>query len=90
MFAVCFADRFGVETNGRAIRLRFESLGGIGLHQTRVSMDPSGNSWTVSARAVCGEFMRAGLRGRNGLKSWRQEESRQREPGRGSARVGRQ
>jgi len=69
VFADYFAEGVGAEANATAIRLRSESLCGVGLHWARVSMDLSGNACTVMGPTVRGEFERAGLRGRNGLES---------------------
>lgn len=70
VFADYFAEGVAAESNAVAIVRQSESQCGVGLGRHRVSTDPSGNARTAIGPTVRGEYLRAGLQGRNGLESW--------------------
>jgi len=70
VFADYLSEGLSAETSATQIHRRSEALCGSGWKRARVSTDPSGKDRTAIGPTVRGEYLRAGLTGRNGLESW--------------------
>lgn len=70
IFADYLSEGLSAETSAVQIRRQSETLCGIGWDRARVSMDPAGDSRTAIGPTIRGEYLRQGLKGRNGLESW--------------------
>jgi hypothetical protein len=70
VFADYLSEGLSAESSATQIHRRSEVLCGIGWKRARVSTDPSGKDRTAIGPTVRGEYLRAGLTGRNGLESW--------------------
>jgi hypothetical protein len=70
VFADYLSEGLGAEKSAAAIRRQSEALCGIGWDRARVSTDPAGDSRTAIGPTVRGEYLRQGLKGKNGLESW--------------------
>jgi hypothetical protein len=70
VFADYLSEGLSAETSATQIRGRSEALCGIGWDRARVSTDPAGDSRTAIGPTVRAEYLRQGLRGKNGLEAW--------------------
>jgi hypothetical protein len=70
VFADYLSEGLSAELSATQICRQSESLCGLAWRQARVSTDPAGKARTAIGPTVRGEYLRAGLKGRNDLESW--------------------
>jgi hypothetical protein len=71
VFADYLSEGLSAEASATQICRQSESLCGIAWnYRARVSTDPSGKARTAIGPTVRGEYLKAGLKGRNDLESW--------------------
>jgi hypothetical protein len=70
VFADYLCEGLSAEAAATQICRQSESLCGIGWNRARVSTDPAGKARTAIGPTVRGEYLKAGLKGRNDLESW--------------------
>ena len=70
VFADYLSEGLSAEKSAADVRRQSESLCGIGWDRARVSTDPACDDRTAIGPTVRAEYLRQGLKGRNGLESW--------------------
>jgi hypothetical protein len=70
VFADYLSEGLSAEAAATQIRRQSEALCGVGWDRARVSTDPAGKARTAIGPTVRGEYLKAGLKGRNDLESW--------------------
>ena len=90
VFADYLSEGLTAEISAAQIHRQSEALCGIGWKRARVSTDPSGKGRTAIGPTVRGEYLRAGLKGRNGAGVVAGRQKGGRAPARrGAAEIGR-
>jgi hypothetical protein len=70
VFADYLSEGLSAEASATQICRQSESLCGLAWNRARVSTDPAGKARTAIGPTVRGEYLKAGLKGRNDLESW--------------------